>query len=208
MGRYIGPRCRLCRREGVKLFLKGNKCVAKCTLEKRASTPGQRGKKPKKMSDYGIHLREKQKAKRVYGMMEKQFKKYFHMARREDGVTGENLLRFLERRFDNVVFRLGFASSRSFARQLVRHGHVTVNNRKVDVPSYLVKVGDAVKIKEGSERLKKQIKESMESSKERGVPSWLELDETNLAGIIKALPSRGDVAIPINEQLIVEFYSK
>lgn len=203
-----GPKCRLCRREGVKLFLKGKRCATKCTLDKRAYAPGQHGKKPSKPSDYAVHLREKQKVRRIYGIMEKQFRKYFHFAQREKGVTGENLLRMLERRLDNTVFKLGFSYSRKDGRQFVRHGHILVNDKKVDIPSFSVKVGDVIRIKGNSESIKKKIKECIEVAKDRSIPPWLEVDEINMIGIVKALPSREDVGLPIQDQLIVEFYSK
>jgi len=208
VGRYTGPRCKLCRREGVKLFLKGKKCTAKCTLDKRAQVPGQHWQKPTKLSDYGLHLREKQKLCRIYGLMERQFKKCFRRAQSEKGITGENFLRLLERRLDNVVFRLGLASTRGFARQMGSHGHFTVNDKRLDIPSYLVEVGDIIKIGSRSEGLLLKIKESVETSKERGVPSWLSFEENNLVGTVRAFPTRQEMAIPIQEQLIVEFYSK
>ena len=208
MGRYIGPKCKLCRREGLKLFLKGKKCTTKCILDKRGYIPGQHWQKPLKLSDYALRLREKQKVRRIYGVMERQFKHYFQIAQSEKGITGENLLRLLERRLDNVVFRLGFAPTRASARQMVRHGHIMVNNRRVDIPSYLVKVGDVIRIEKVPEGLKNIIEESLALSKERGTVSWLEVDEENLTGIVRAFPSREDIGIPVQEQMIVEFYSK
>jgi small subunit ribosomal protein S4 len=208
LANYTGPKCKLCRREGVKLFLKGRKCVTKCIIEKRAYVPGQHGQKPSKASDYAIHLREKQKVRRIYGIMEKQFRKYFYSAQRQKGVTGENLLRILERRLDNTVFRMGFSYSRKDARQFVRHGHILVNDKKVDIPSYLVKIGDVVRVKGNSETINKKVKECIEIAKDRSVPSWLGVDGANIIGIVKALPSREDVGLPIQDHLIVEFYSK
>ncbi len=208
MARYTGPVCRLCRREGVKLFLKGERCYTdKCALERRPYPPGQHGQMRIKKTDYGILLREKQKLKRIYGILEKQFHRYFEEAVRLKGITGENLLMLLERRLDNVVYRMGFANSRRQARQLVRHGHVLVNGEKVDIPSYLVEVGDIIKIREKSKDIP-FIKEALEAVARRGVPSWLEVDKERLEGRVKALPTRDEIAIPVQEQLIVEFYSK
>ncbi|HDD45323.1 MAG TPA: 30S ribosomal protein S4 [Candidatus Desulfofervidus auxilii] len=208
MARYTGPVCRLCRREGVKLFLKGERCYTdKCALERRPYPPGQHGQMRIKKTDYGILLREKQKLKRIYGILEKQFHRYFEEAVRLKGITGENLLMLLERRLDNVVYRMGFANSRRQARQLVRHGHVLVNDEKVDIPSYLVEVGDIIKIREKSKDIP-FIKEALEAVARRGVPSWLEVDKERLEGRVKALPTRDEIAIPVQEQLIVEFYSK
>ncbi|MDL1955981.1 MAG: 30S ribosomal protein S4 [Candidatus Desulfofervidus auxilii] len=208
MARYTGPVCRLCRREGVKLFLKGERCYTdKCALERRPYPPGQHGQMRIKKTDYGILLREKQKLKRIYGVLEKQFHRYFEEAVRLKGVTGENLLMLLERRLDNVVYRMGFANSRRQARQLVRHGHVLVNDEKVDIPSYLVEVGDIIKIREKSKDIP-FIKEALEAVARRGVPSWLEVDKERLEGRVKALPTRDEIAIPVQEQLIIEFYSK
>ena len=210
MGRYLGPRCRLCRREGMKLFLKGERCYTdKCSFERRSYPPGQHGQAQvrAKMSDYGIRLREKQKVKRMYGLSEKQFRRYFDEADRLKGLTGTNLLVLLERRLDNVVYRLGFASSRRQARQLVRHGHILVNGRKVNIPSFLVKVGDVIEVREKS-RQNPFVKESLEGVARRGVPQWLELDPDGFKGVIQALPVREDITLPIQEQLIVEFYSR
>jgi len=208
LARYTGPVCRLCRREGVKLFLKGERCYTdKCALERRPYPPGQHGQMRIKKTDYGILLREKQKLKRIYGILEKQFHRYFEEAVRLKGITGENLLMLLERRLDNVVYRMGFANSRRQARQLVRHGHVLVNDEKVDIPSYLVEVGDIIKIREKSKDIP-FIKEALEAVARRGVPSWLEVDKERLEGRVKALPTRDEIAIPVQEQLIVEFYSK
>ena len=208
MGRYRGPKCKMCRQEKVKLFLKGRRCLAKCMLERRAYPPGEHGQKPKKPSGYSIHLREKQKLRRIYGMMERQFRNYFIRARKEEGVTGENLIRLLERRLDNIMYRLGFVPTRAEGRQIVTHGHVLVNDKKVDIPSYQIKVGDVIRISNGSSRLIEKIKECVSLSKERGFASWLEIDETNLAGIVKSFPTKEEVGLPIQDQLIVEFYSR
>jgi small subunit ribosomal protein S4 len=211
MARYTGPVCRLCRREGMKLFLKGDRCFTeKCAIEKRNYAPGQHGKGGRvksKMQGYGLQLREKQKAKRLYRLMEGQFALTFDRAAQEKGVVGETLLTKLERRLDNVVYRLGFGSSRDQARQLVRHGHVRINDRKVDIPSYQVEQGDVVAL---SPRAAKnpQVAASVESVKGRGVPKWLELDVAASKGRVLSMPSRDDVNFPIQEQLIVELYSK
>lgn len=210
MARYTGPRCRLCRREGMKLFLKGERCYTdKCAFERRSYPPGQHGQAQMraKRSDYGIRLREKQKVKRIYGVSEKQFKKYFDRADRMRGQTGHNLLQLLERRLDNVVYRLGFASSRAQARQMVVHGLFKVNGRTVDIPSYLVRPGEVIELKE-KYRQNPYIQENLEAVVRRGVPQWLELDADNFKGTVKALPTREDVTMPIQEQLIVEIYSR
>ena len=208
MAKYNDAVCRLCRREGTKLYLKGEKCYSpKCILERRPYPPGrgsERGKRAK-ASDYGIRLREKQKARRIYGIMERQFKRYFDMASREKGLTGENLLRLLERRLDNVVYRLGFASSRREARLLVSHGHFEVNGRSTNIPSYLVKVGDVVKVKDKSKDIE-PIQRGL--SYEKITPGWLELDRDNFSGKVVDFPKREDIDIDINEQMIVEFYSR
>lgn len=206
MARYTDASCRLCRREGQKLFLKGERCYStKCALEKRNYAPGQHGQSRKKMSEYGLQLREKQKAKRFYGLLETQFRNLFDKAAKRKGMTGENLLIMLESRLDNVVFRMGFASSRKEARQLVNHGHFTVNGKKVDIPSFEVKAGDVIKVKEKStSSLKfKEIKEMTIS-----VPSWITVDVDKLEGKVVALPKREDIDTPIEEHLIVELYSK
>jgi len=206
MARYTGPVCRLCRREGMKLYLKGDRCYTdKCAIARRGYAPGQHGHNKKKLTGYGIQLREKQKLKRVYGIMEGQFKKYFEEAERRKGITGENLLQILETRLDNVVFRMGFASSRAQARQLVRHGHFRVNGKKVNIPSYLVKVGDVISVKETSKDIA-VIRENADAN--RTVPKWIEVDRDNLEGKIVALPSREDIDIPVQEHLIVELYSR
>ena len=208
MARYTGPDCRLCRREGAKLFLKGDRCYsANCAMNKRAVAPGQHGAARKKVTEYATQLREKQKAKRIYGVSEKQFHMYYVEADRRKGVTGENMLSLLERRLDNVVYRLGFGVSRSQARQLVNHAHITVNGKKVNIPSYIVKAGDVVAVKENktNNTFFKQLKER----KPTGIiPKWLEADMENLSGKVIALPVREDIGMDIREQLIVELYSK
>ncbi len=208
MARYTGPVCRLCRREGTKLFLKGDKCTTdKCPLSRRASAPGQHGaaNARKRVKEYGLQLREKQKAKRYYGILEKQFKNYFVKADKKEGQTGENLLAMIERRLDNVVYRAGMASSRAEARQLVLHGHFNVNGKKVNIPSYLVKAGNVVSITEKSLESEK-IKMLVETISDRSVPAWL--DVKNGVATVVALPTRADVDFPIEEHLIVELYSK
>jgi small subunit ribosomal protein S4 len=209
MARYIGPVCRLCRREGIKLFLKGERCYTdKCAIEKRNVPPGQHGRARKaKMVGYGVQLREKQKVKRTYGVLENQFRRYFEAADRQRGITGELLLQMLERRLDNVVYRLGFATSRPQARQLVRHGHFTVNGKKVDIPSYSVRQGDTVAVRQTSAQ-NVTIQHAMEEVKGRGIPDWLLLDAAALAGRISQLPTREQINMPAQEQLIVELYSK
>jgi len=209
LARNIGAACRSCRREGLKLYLKGDRCYSdKCSYERRAFGPGQHGQaRFKKLSNYAIQLREKQKVKSMYGMLEAQFRICFQRADLQKGVTGENLLILLERRLDNTVFRLGFASSRGQARQLVRHKHILVNGRKVDIPSYLISAGDVVSLKEKS-RANAGINENLEAVARRGVPSWIELDKDNYKATIKALPNREELTMPIQEQLIVELYSK
>jgi len=209
MARYINAVCRLCRREGEKLFLKGPKCSSpKCPLTKRAYAPGQHGSaRRSKLSNYGLQLREKQKVKRMYGILERQFRKYFKIASRTKGVTGKVLLQLLERRLDNVIFRLGCAVSRSQARQLVRHNFVFVNSQRVNIPSFLIDKDDTVELKAKDTALNK-IKENMELSKDRDIPTWLEFDRANLRSKIVRLPEKEDIAAPIQEQLIVELYSK
>jgi small subunit ribosomal protein S4 len=208
LARYRESVCRLCRREGAKLFLKGDRCYSdKCAVERRPYPPGQHGSRRMKHSDYGIQLREKQKARRIYGIMEGQFRNYFMVADRQKGVTGENLIVLLERRLDNTVFRLGFSSSRADARQLVRHGHVTINGRKVNIPSYLLRPGDVVEIREKS-RNSSRIQEALVSAERKSTPAWLELEAAAFKGIFKSYPGRDEVALPVNEQLIVELYSK
>ena len=208
MARYTGAVCRLCRREGQKLFLKGERCYTdKCGLQRRAYAPGQHGQGRKKLSGYGLQLREKQKARRYYGVLEGQFHHYFELANKKSGVTGENLLAILESRLDNVVYRLGFGTSRPEARQLVRHGHFTVNGKKVNIPSYLVKVGDVIAIKEESKSSEK-IKAVIETTASRIVPKWLDLDNNTLTGKVVAVADREDIDLPLEEHLIVELYSK
>ncbi len=208
MARYTGSKCRLCRREGTKLFLRGDRCYTdKCAYERRPYAPGQHGRRRKKSSDYEIQLREKQKVKRLYGVLEAQFRRYFQIAEAKKGVTGTNLLRILELRLDNVVYRLGFAQSRNQARQLVKHGHFLVNGRKVDIPSFQVRVGDEIVVKEKSRNLA-IIQESQEAIARRAVPGWLELNAQEYKGVVKALPEREDITFPINENLIIELYSK
>lgn len=208
MSRYTGAVCRLCRAEGTKLFLKGDRCYTeKCAINKRNSRPGQHGTKRVKTSDYGIRLREKQKLRRYYGMNEAQFRRFYGMASKMPGQTGHNFLQILERRLDNVVHRMGFGVSRSQARQIVRHGHVLVNGRKLDIPSYLVRAGDVVAIAERSRSIV-LIKENAEVAASRAVPAWIELDAQGLAAKIAALPVREQIDSPVNEQLVVEFYAR
>jgi small subunit ribosomal protein S4 len=209
VARYSGPVCRLCRRERMKLFLKGDRCFKeKCAVERRNFPPGQHGtRRGRRTLGYGLQLREKQKVKRIYGVLESQFRNYFEEADRRKGITGENLLVMLERRLDNVVYSLGFAASRAQARQLVRHGHVLVDGRKVSIPSYQVKANESVVVKEGS-RKNPMIRSSVETARGRGVPEWLELDAENVSGKVLRLPSREDIKLPIQEQLIVELYSR
>lgn len=208
MARYRESVCRLCRREGIKLFLKGDRCYSdKCALERREYAPGDHGQGRRKTSDYGVQLREKQKLKRIYGLLEQQFRGYFHKADRQKGITGTNLLVYLERRLDNMVFRLGFATSRTEARQMVKHSHFTVNGEKVNIPSYLIKAGDVIQVREGSKKIVR-IQEAMETVARRGVPAWLELDKANFKGTVKILPVREDLTMPVQEQLVVELYSK
>ncbi len=208
MARYRGSVCRMCRREGLKLFFKGDRCYTeKCAFERRGYAPGEHGHSRKKFSDYGTQLREKQKLKRMFGLLEKQFRGYFVKADQKKGITGTTLLVFLESRLDNMVYRIGFATSRTEARQFVRHGHFKVNGRKVNIPSFLIKKGDVIELREKSKKVL-PILESMETVARRGVPSWLELDKENFRGVVKALPTRDDITMPIQEQLVVELYSK
>ena len=208
MARYTKSVCRLCRRENLKLFLKGERCYTeKCAIDRRNYAPGQHGQGRKKFSAYGAQLREKQKVKRLYGLLENQFRNTFKEADRQKGITGEVLLALLERRLDNTVYRLGFANSRNEARQLVRHNHFLVNQSKVNIPSYLVKPGDAIELREKSKKVVR-ILESLEGVARRGVPQWLELDKEQMKGNVKGLPNREDITIPIQEKLIVELYSK
>ena len=209
MARYIGAVCRLCRREGMKLFLKGERCYTeKCAIEKRNLPPGQHGKARKaKLVGYGLQLREKQKVKRIYGVLENQFRRYFETAERTRGITGELLLQLLERRLDNVIYRLGLATSRPQARQLVRHGHFMVNGRKVDIPSFSVKQGDVITVR-GTSAQSAALQHAMEEVKGRGIPAWLEFDAGRMSGRIVSLPTREQINLPVQEQLIVELYSK
>jgi len=208
LARYRESVCRLCRREGLKLFLKGDRCYSeKCAFERREYAPGDHGQMRKKPSDYGVQLRAKQKLKRMYGLLEKQFHSYFEKADRQKGITGTNLLVLLERRLDNMVFRMGFASSRTEARQLVRHYHFSVNGRKVNIPSYLVKVGDEIEVREGSRKVSLII-EALESVARRGIPQWLALDKENFKGAVRMFPTREELTMPVQEQLVVELYSK
>ncbi len=208
MARHIDPVCKLCRREGMKLFLKGDRCfTAKCAIEKRNYPPGEHGQRRSKPSEYGLQLHEKQKMKRIYGVLETQFRTYFQMAARQKGITGENLVRLLEQRLDNVVHRLGFAASRAQARVLVRHGHFQVNARRVTVPSALLRAGDVVEVAQKSRELA-EIAAALEGAKKRRVPSWLEMDAANLKGTVRTLPSKEEMAIPVQEQLVVALYSK
>ena len=208
MARYRGSECRLCRREGLKLFFKGDRCYTeKCAFERRGYAPGEHGQARKKHSDYGVQLREKQRLKRMYGLLEKQFKGYFERADRMKGITGSNLLMLLERRLDNVVFRMGFAPSRNDARQLVRHSHFLVNGKKVNIPSYMVKKDDVVELREKSRKVL-PILDSLETVARRGIPGWLELEKDSFKGVVKAIPTREDITMPVQEQLVVELYSK
>ena len=208
MARYTGAVCRQCRREGLKLFLKGERCYTdKCAIERRNYPPGEHGQARPKFSEYSIQLREKQKLRRMYGVLEGQFRRYFAMADRAKGVTGETLLQLLERRMDNVVYRLGFSTSRAEARQLVRHGHFMVNGRKLDVPSALLRAGDVVTVREKSREIAR-IREALELAQRRGVPDWLEIHPETFTGTVKVLPARADLTMPINEKLVVELYSK
>jgi len=208
LARYTKSACRLCRRENLKLFLKGERCYTeKCAIDRRNYAPGQHGQNRRKFSDYGAQLREKQKVKRLYGLLENQFRNTFKEADRQKGITGEILLALLERRLDNAVYRLGFANSRDEARQLVRHSHFLVNQAKVNIPSYLVKPGDVIELREKSKKIVR-ILEALEGVARRGVPPWLELDKEQMKGSVKALPTREDITIPIQEKLIVELYSK
>lgn len=208
MGRYTGSVCRLCRREGEKLYLKGTRCYThRCAVDRREYAPGQHGAKRAKLSNFGLQLREKQKVKRIYGLYERQFRGYFTKASRSKGVTGSILLQYLERRLDNVLYQLGFATSRPQARQIVDHGYVFVNDRRVNIPSFLVKENDEITIR-FKKKGEKTIKENLEASKNRAVPAWLEVDATHFKAKVKRLPTREDIGHPINEQLIVELYSR
>lgn len=208
MARYTGPSCKLCRREGKKLFLKGDRCLTdKCALSRRSTVPGPHGANRKAVKEYGLQLREKQTARRYYGVQEKQFKKYYVAADKQEGIAGENLLSLLERRYDNVVYRMGLASSRKEARQLIRHGHFTLNGKKADIPSIIVKVGDVIAVAEKSTSIEK-IKGLAETMDKKLAPKWLELAENGLSAKVVAIPQRDDVDFPFEEQLIIELYSK
>lgn len=209
MARYIGSSCRLCRRENLRLFLKGDRCYGdKCSFERRAYAPGQHGqRRGGKYSDYRVQLREKQKVRRIYGVLERQFRGFYYRAERQKGVTGTNLLLLLESRLDNIVYRMGFATSRNQARQAVRHSHFLVNNKKVNIASYLVKPGDVIEVREKSRNVP-FIREAMETVVRRGIPDWIEVEKEALRGTLKALPDRQDFTMPIQEQLVVELYSK
>jgi len=208
LARYNGPVCRLCRREGEKLFLKGERCYKdKCSVERRSYAPGQHGQRRGKISDYGLQLREKQKVRRIYGVQEKPFRTCFKRADREKGITGENLLRGLESRLDNVVYRCCFADSRAEARHFVRHGHFQVNGKKVSIPSYQVRPGDEITLRPKSRNMER-VKTCFSAVDRRQVPSWLEVDKKEMKGVIKSLPTREEIALPVQEQLIVELYSK
>lgn len=208
MARYRDSVCRICRREGLKLFLKGDRCYTdKCSIDRRAYPPGQHGQGRKKTTDYGIQLREKQKVRRMYGLLEKQFRNYFKLAERQKGITGDNLLMLIESRLDNMVYRLGFASSRNEARQMVSHGHFLIDGKKANVPSMRLKAGSTVEVREKSQKHGK-INDALDAVVRRGVPEWLELDRDKFKGTVKALPSREDITMPIQENLIVELYSK
>jgi small subunit ribosomal protein S4 len=208
VAKYTGPKCRLCRREGSKLFLKGEKCfTAKCSIENRSFPPGQHGQKRARLSDYALQLREKQKLRRIYGVLEKQFRNYYKQAARIKGSTGENLLQLLESRLDNVVYRMGFAASRSEARQLVRHKGIMVNDHKVNIPSYQVKANDVIAVNDGSKN-QARVQMSLEASSGRGLPEWLDVDVKGMKGTFKNVPERSDLPPDINENLVVELYSK
>lgn len=208
MAKYRGPVCRLCRREGEKLFLKGVRCMTeKCAIERRSYPPGQHGQGRQRASEYSAQLREKQKLRRIYGLQERQFRGVFGRAERKTGITGEHLLKLLECRLDNVVYRLGFASSRKEARLIVNHGHLLVNGRKTDVPSYTVKAGDVVEVRQKSRAIP-SIQSALEAVDGRGVPSWLELDPAAFKGTVRGLPTKEEIVLPVNEQLVVELYSR
>lgn len=208
MARYVGPVCKLCRREGAKLFLKGERCLTmKCEIERRNFPPGQHGQRRSKLSDYALQLREKQKMRRIYGLMERQFRNYFDLADRKKGVTGDELVRLLESRLDNVVYRMGFGASRRQARQLVSHGHVEVNGRRVNLPSYRVTVGDKVALRQKS-RENPVIRNNLERALQRGMPEWIDFTPEAFTGAIVRMPAKDDAAIPVVEQLVVELYSK
>lgn len=208
MARYSDSQCRICRRQGAKLFLKGDRCYTdKCAIERRAYPPGQHGVSRSKHSDYGVQLKEKQKVRRMYGLLEKQFSNYVKKAEKIRGVTGEILLALLERRLDNTIFRMGFSNSRQEARQLVRHGHFKINDKKINIPSYILKVGDTVEVTDKSKKVQRII-DSLKNLDRRGTPNWITIDRDAMKGSVTAMPSRADITMPIEEQLIVEFYSR
>ena len=208
MAKYTGSLCRICRREGEKLFLKGGRCYTeKCAIERRKYPPGQHGQNFRKLSDYGVQLREKQKVRNVYGLLERQFRRYFFEAERRKGITGETLLQLLESRLDNIVYRMGFASNRRMARHLVNHGHFLVNGRKVSLPAFGVRAGDVIEVKESSREIP-EIKDSLSKAEHRGIPQWIEVDIANMKGKVLRIPSRDEIQLPVQEQLIVELYSK
>jgi small subunit ribosomal protein S4 len=208
LARYREAVCRLCRREGIELYLKGDRCFTdKCAIKRRGYPPGQHGQRRPKHSDYGVQLREKQKAKRIYGLLERQFRNYFEKADRMKGKTGDNLLILLERRLDNVAYKLGFAVTRRESRQMVRHGHFLVGGRKVNIPSFLVRQGDRIELREKSRKIL-SVNEALDAVVRKGIPVWLELDRENFRGLVKEIPNRADIKEPIQEQLIVELYSK
>ena len=208
MAKYRGPVCRLCRREGVKLFLKGTRCMTeKCAIERRSYPPGQHGQGRQRVSEYSAQLREKQKLKRIYGLQERQFRNVFGKAERRKGITGEHLLKLLESRLDNVVYRLGFAASRKQARQLVSHGHIILNGRKTDVPAYLVKPEDVIEIRERSRQIP-AVLSALEAVDGRGMPAWLSLDRDTFKGTVQGVPTKEEIALPVNEQMVVELYSR
>jgi small subunit ribosomal protein S4 len=208
MARYIGPACKLCRRENSKLFLKGDRCYTdKCAFDRRPYPPGVHGQRRSKPTEYGVRMREKQKVRRVYGILERQFRRYFASADRQKGVTGENLINSLERRLDSAIYRMGLSATRTDARQLVRHKHVQVNGKCVNIPSYLLKAGDKITLREASRGLKR-VQAGLETAGRREQPEWLEFDKGSLTGTVRTLPAREAVTLPIQEQLIVEFYSR
>lgn len=208
MAKYTGPVCRFCRKEGEKLFLKGDRCYSdKCAVERRAYGPGQHGKKRKKNSDYSIHLKEKQKVRRIYGVLEKSFRRVFGEAERKKGNTGENLMSLLETRFDNIVYQIGFANSRSEARQIVKHKHLLKNGKRADIPSMILRKGDIIEVKEKSKSVKK-LSENIDAGKRREVPKWLEVDREKMRAVVKEAPTREDVKFNVNEKLIIELYSR
>lgn len=208
MSRYTGPRCKICRREGTKLFLKGERCFTdRCALDRRNYGPGEHGQRRARISEYRVQLREKQKVRFNYGASETQFKRYYEIAKRKEGITGENLLLLLERRLDNIVYRMGFASSRPEARQLIGHGHIAVNGRKTDIPSFMVKEGDEIEVREKGKKIE-FVKTALENAEQRGIPEWLEVDKDGMKGKVRTLPERDDLPMEVDETLIVEFYSK